>query len=763
MKRNILFFFLMVCLQVVYGQSYHGSVIGKDDRTPISDATVQLFYDNVFLGGAKTRDDGTFEAPIDKVINKVVVTCLGYERFVKTDTLAVSTDIGVIELSSKSVQLKDVVVKGSLRKQEMDKDIYVITDSLRKGIVSSAQLIEKLPGVLRDWSNDNLIIDGVKEDIIILVNNVEQGANYAMKLNPKRIKQIEITHNPLGKYSDKKVLVNISLYDDYKGWDLTPYSYLQYGKANMNKENLGVSFTYSINKFSFNISSNLVNDATRDSKEQTSVYFGKITQKSAPMDKNVANDKDDELLYNLSVGAEYRMAKNHSLSVQLQGSYNQGNNRQNYLFSVESSDGKYEKEQMSKIKDYSGDYTAGLFYRGTLWKKSRLNSDLTYNYYSVKKTRTFIDGENNCVNPTLGRKDYVRYNVNLSTPISKYIDWYVDYSWTWRKYDEKDRNTGNESYYSKNVRHNLLGMLTWHPFEKFSLSGGLQWIGSRDDNNEGETSDYSLNPLFRLYYKPWNNVAIRSNFELSTSAPNLEKLSSTEYQVDSWIWQKGNPLLKNSTFISWESYIFIDKIVTIACQYFKNKNSHEYLQYSLVDDNKIVRSYFNTDWSRLCFSLSGKYKIFKDFYFGGDVYYSNDGIVDVDGKNKHTDVYMGDLLGQYTINSLKLKAQMVYQYIEEHHQTIQGTGLSKIDLAKFTLVRPFFHDKLQVSVTAICPVGLFKREIYQTTNTQFYTRRFDATLNKATGPFVNLNLRLYLNGGKQTRMTENRFVVDSEK
>lgn len=339
----------------------------------------------------------------------------------------------------------------------------------------------------------------------------------------------------------------------------------------------------------------------------------------------------------------------------------------------------------------------------------------------------------------------------------------MDYSWTWRKYDEKDRNTGNESYYSKNVRHNLLGMLTWHPFEKFSLSGGLQWIGSRDDNNEGETSDYSLNPLFRLYYKPWNNVAIRSNFELSTSAPNLEKLSSTEYQVDSWIWQKGNPLLKNSTFISWESYIFIDKIVTIACQYFKNKNSHEYLQYSLVDDNKIVRSYFNTDWSRLCFSLSGKYKIFKDFYFGGDVYYSNDGIVDVDGKNKHTDVYMGDLLGQYTINALKLKAQMVYQYIEEHHQTIQGTGLSKIDLAKFTLVRPFFHDKLQVSVTAICPVGLFKREIYQTTNTQFYTRRFDATLNKATGPFVNLNLRLYLNGGKQTRMTENRFVVDSEK
>lgn len=763
MKQYIILFILFAGLQVAYGQSYKGSVVGKDDRKPVSDATVQLFNDNVFVGGTKTGDNGTFEVSIGKVANKVVVTCLGYDRFSKSDTLALPANLGMIELSAKSVQLGDVVVKGSLKKQELDKDIYLITDSLRKGTMSSAQLFEKIPGVLRDWDNDNLIINGVKEDIVILVNNVEKGAKYAMKINPKRIKQVEITHNPLGKYSDKKVLVNISLYDDYKGWDLTPYSYLQYGQANFNKENMGASYTYSINKFSFNVSSDFTDNATRDSRDQTSTYFGKIIQTSSPKDDDKANLKDDELTYNLSLGAEYRLAKNHSLAIQMAGEFNQGNSRENYLFSVESPEEKYEKEQMNKTKDYSDDYTAGLFYRGSLWSKSSLNSDLTYNYYTVKKRRTFIDGENTSVNPTLGRKDYVRYNVNLSTPITKYIDWYMDYSFTWRKYNEKNRETGEESYFSKNVRHNLLGMLTWHPLGSFSLSGGVQWIGSRDDSNEGLTSDYSLNPTFRLYYKPWSNVTLRSNFELSTSAPNLEKLSSTEYQIDSWIWQKGNPLLKNSTFISWESYIFIDKIITISCQYFKNKNSHSYQQYTLVDDDKILRSYFNTDWSRLNFTLSGNYKIFQDFYFGGDVYYGNDGIVDVDGRNKKTDVYMGDLLAQYVIRPLKLRAQLMYQYVEEHHQTIQGTGLSKVDLAKLTLSRSFFKDKLEASVTAESPVGLFKKEIYVTVDTPFYTNRLNSTVNSQIGPFVSLNLRFYLNGGKQTRMNENRFVVDSEK
>lgn len=46
------------------------------------------------------------------------------------------------------------------------------------------------------------------------------------------------------------MLLNLSLFDDYIGWDFVPYTNLQYGKNNMNQETVGESYTYSVNKLS---------------------------------------------------------------------------------------------------------------------------------------------------------------------------------------------------------------------------------------------------------------------------------------------------------------------------------------------------------------------------------------------------------------------------------------------------------------------------------------------------------------------------------
>lgn len=51
-----------------------------------------------------------------------------------------------------------------------------------------------------------------------------------MRINPKRVKKVEITYNPTGKYEGRRMLLNLSLFDDYIGWDFVPYTNLQYGK-----------------------------------------------------------------------------------------------------------------------------------------------------------------------------------------------------------------------------------------------------------------------------------------------------------------------------------------------------------------------------------------------------------------------------------------------------------------------------------------------------------------------------------------------------
>lgn len=65
------------------------------------------------------------------------------ETFVKNDSLGIPEDLGDICLNTFGISLGEVTVKGSLRRQSYDKDIYLITDSLRKGTSSSAQLLEK--------------------------------------------------------------------------------------------------------------------------------------------------------------------------------------------------------------------------------------------------------------------------------------------------------------------------------------------------------------------------------------------------------------------------------------------------------------------------------------------------------------------------------------------------------------------------------------------------------------------------------------------
>lgn len=41
-------------------ENYHGKVMSMDNRQAISEATIQFFNDNVFIGGGKSALDGTF-------------------------------------------------------------------------------------------------------------------------------------------------------------------------------------------------------------------------------------------------------------------------------------------------------------------------------------------------------------------------------------------------------------------------------------------------------------------------------------------------------------------------------------------------------------------------------------------------------------------------------------------------------------------------------------------------------------------------------
>ncbi len=53
--------------------------------------------------------------------------------YTRKDSLGLPENLGVIALSTHNVGLKEVTVTGTLKQETYNKDIYLITDSMRKG------------------------------------------------------------------------------------------------------------------------------------------------------------------------------------------------------------------------------------------------------------------------------------------------------------------------------------------------------------------------------------------------------------------------------------------------------------------------------------------------------------------------------------------------------------------------------------------------------------------------------------------------------
>lgn len=762
MKKYAILFLYLLISQYSSSENYHGKVVSGKDSKGVQEATIQFFNKNVFVGGGRSSADGTFSISTGQAATRVSVSCIGMGIYTRKDSLGLPENLGFIRMQSQGVRLGEVTVTASLRREQADKDIYLITDSLRKGTASSAQLVERIPGILRDWENDNLRING-ETDIVILVNDVEKGKDYAMRINPKRIKQVEITYNPMGKYEGHRVLMNISLYDDYIGWDLAPYTNLLYGRNGINEESVGLSYTYSVNKLSLNLTTSLTNSVKKESNEFSRAYGDGWERNSQPLDRSNPNRRADKLGYNVSLGAEYLLHKDHRLSLQGNGSFNQS--LDSTLYHVTEQDGSNinQYDQWNKDKYYSDDYNVGLFYRGKFGKDFYVNSDLTYDYYRVKERRSFLDGAVLSSQPTLGDKHHVFFGVNLSKPICKMLDFYADYRIAWRKYSDKDKNVDATSYWSRNMRHYLLGLLTFHPIDNFSLGGGAFWFGNSDKNSSGHTSQYFWGPWVRLYCKPWRPVTVRGDFHVTAMYPNLDQLTATEYRIDSHLVHGGNPLLKSSTMRYMDFMVSIDRLFTLRFATLNNKDMNQLEYYSQLPDGMVKESYVNMDWHRMGISLFGDYRLFRDFNLGVTASYQHDDMSkDGSGKRKG-DGFSGSLQARYTLAPLKLGIQGSYELEYTSIPYLQGRYQDHEDAAKLTLARTFAKGRFETSLTVRTPVNLIKPRYGTEITLPYFMSVTRSSLLRSNGPYVSLGMRLYLHGGKQVRMSYNQFNIDQEK
>ena len=533
-------------------------------------------------------------------------TCLAQ---VKGKVVSVSDSTSMPSANfSLEKELKDVVVVADMVNRNASKETIFITDSLRKGTVSAIQLLAKLPGITTDWGTDEVNV-GKDKNVPIVINGKEVKREYAISLNPKRIKKVEIMRYPAGKYSDYPVVLNIELADDYKGWDVSAFTRNLYSFRNKhsNREAIGTSFTYTLPKVNLYGSLSFNHRQNYDVSGYEYSSMSDLVIKSEAADYKKPNISTRNNMGSFSLGADYRLSNNQILSAQAW--IERKGTKQNDSFFVFNNDKFYELNSLDDFK--TDDYTIGLFYKGKFVNHLNLSSELIYNRYDIHEDRIYSEKDNIVLSPYKGDKNYWRYYLSANYYLGDKVSLWADYTQIWKDYSNSDRNEKIVLYNSKETRSKLMGAISYQPFRNFNALLGTHLLTVKDENQLKAVSEKhtSWMPLFKGYWKPVKWMYLQYNYFCDVEYPNLDQLSTVRWQVNDVLWHRGNSELKPR--IMHYSEITVNFVNIVKIDYMYKQSKDEMIDYYLQEDDKTYQTQANCNYRHNYLGMEGDYNLGK--------------------------------------------------------------------------------------------------------------------------------------------------------
>lgn len=503
-------------------------------------------------------------------------------------------------------ELKDVVVVADMVSRNASKETIFITDSLRKGTVSAIQLLAKLPGITTDWGTDEVNV-GKDKNVPIVINGKEVKREYAISLNPKRIKKVEIMRYPTGKYSDYPVVLNIELADDYKGWDVSTFTRNLYSFRNKhsNREAIGTSFTYTLPKVNLYGSLSFNHRQNYDVSGYEYSSMSDLMIKSEAADYKKPNISTRNNMGSFSLGADYRLSNNQILSAQAW--IERKGTKQNDSFSVFNNDKFYELNSLDDFK--TDDYTIGLFYKGKFANHLNLSSELIYNRYDIHEDRIYSEKDNIVLSPYKGNKNYWRYYLSANYYLGNKVSLWADYTQIWKDYSNSDRNENIVLYNSKETRSKLMGAISYQPFRNFNALLGSHLLTVKDENQQTAVSEKhtSWMPLFKGYWKPVKWMYLQYNYFCDVEYPNLDQLSTVRWQVNDVLWHRGNSELKPR--IMHYSEITVNFVNIVKIDYMYKQSKDEIIDYYQHEEDKTYQTQANCNYRHNYLGMEGDYNL----------------------------------------------------------------------------------------------------------------------------------------------------------
>lgn len=727
LKGFILLLIFLVSVPIFAQRKYEisGKIKGEKTGENLMYCSVKVLNnsDSLITGGV-TNEKGYFSIPVKNGYYKLAFRYVGFIP----DTVSIgyinSTKfIGVYKMKKDLHRLEEVNIKASSRKNNIDKDIQIVTDKMRKGAVDAREVMEKVSGLSYDRYNNTISVDNSSK-VIILVEGVEKNQEYIKNLSPKRLKKIEVIRNPGGKYGLEgySAIINIILRKDYVGQELFISNQFLLNKFKIKDNqsllinNLNITYNYSLKKVNLYgaVSNSLQNFDLKTGSEIIYNSNRKIVETSP-------NNKTNMLFHrfsnNYTFGIDYYINPQNTISFESNISMLPVSNQkidqtmQTDIFDNGNLVDSYKYE--TSLKNNTSDAYNSIYYVGKLSKKSKIEASFNYNYYKENyENKTTYENLSWRTEQGFNKKNFTKLSVEFYHKFNSKLNAQVGYGNIWKRLDNIFNVTGsnaslNNSFVFKQteVRHNIFGYLSHSLNKKISYKVGLAAEYSNPVTENQNHKYFIYQPFVNIGYVVNKIINVKLMYRTDSHYPTIMQTNPFSSQLNPTSISTGNPNLKPSVINKLSFRLnFKQGLISVKPYYSFSKN---YISQtgSLRTDGLFEYSYNNIgNFQEYGIQTNFTIPFGKLFIWQNSMIIYNSSITYENNVNKIKDWKANS---QLIYRGLKNNGVIVLNYRRNMGKNINAIGYSRDNTDYWLLLiqQPFFKNRFTVMAGYFLPVS----------------------------------------------------------
>lgn len=716
--RIILLLVFVFSTSYLSATSHHVYGKLKDSKQVVEFATVAIkkVNSNTIVTSLVTDLQGEFVFEVEPGKYKLEFRCMGYSPLIKfIEVIDQDVYLKAYEMNIDNKTIGEVQIIASSYKEEYDKSIQLVTKQLKEGANNVSDLLTKIRGINVDPLDNSIKVNN-EANVLLLVDGVKKDQTYVKNLSPDRIRRIEVTRNPTGRYISEgyNAVINIILKKNYNGLDISVEEKGLYSLDNSNGDDFlfnnytAFDFTYTHKKINFYGSYSNVKSNTNLFIETKKELDNSSLVKNAIGDS--PNSERNGFTHSYLLGTDIFITNKQSISIETnitQSPFSKNNTLRNYynIYTYNNHPESFLSELNTNQSEKA--YFSLLSYRNKLNDKNKLEVDYGYNQIKTHLLNSYSENKQNPIAQDLFTDNHQSiFEFNFQHRFNKKYSLELGYRNTYKSYDYTYSVTDTKATKNTDKRNLLYSYLSYTPTGKVKVKIGIA-AEQNQLKDENQTKKYhSFQPFVNVHYKHSKQFNVSLKLNSDSEYPYANQISPFEITKDRLSSEIGN---SNLTFASQYKS-------SIDFKLFKNKLSIEPFYYFTKDQisktGQIVEDYFRYDYSNLDdyeslgIKISTRLNIIpkKMFLnFTGSYYWD---------KTKHN-AYT-NRVNDFTINSnliyISPKRKTLYALMLKRMNTkqIQAYGYENNDndYLGCLIKQSFFKKKLTATMFYLLPVSL---------------------------------------------------------